>query len=83
VRTQVLEPALVVDHPAVEPVLEGGAVLGDQQRQVAVVALEPQQQLGQRLRHDRPAHRGLLRVLLDLAHAEDRAVVRRATRFGR
>src|SRR5262245_16035133 len=39
---EIVEPALVVDDAFVEPVLEGGAVLRDQQRQVAVVAPDPQ-----------------------------------------
>src|SRR4051794_11772822 len=55
------------DVAAVQLVVEGGAVLGDQQRDVAVVALQAHEQLGQRLRQDRPAHRGVLGVRLHLA----------------
>src|SRR5204862_5018432 len=43
VLTEVFEPPLVLDDPVVEPVLESGPVLRDQQWQIAVVALEPQQ----------------------------------------
>ena len=40
----------VLDHVgAVEAVLEGGAVLGDEQGQVAVVPLQPDEQLRQRV----------------------------------
>src|SRR4051812_27424020 len=62
VRTQERDAPTVSDGTVVEPVLEGGAVLGDQQREVAVVPLDPQQQLRERLRHDRPLHRRQLRV---------------------
>src|SRR5215813_2768398 len=74
VLAQVGDPALIVDRAVVEPVLEGCAVLGDQQREIAVVSLDAQKQLGEGLRHDRPIHRRHLRVLLDLADGEDGAV---------
>src|SRR5437762_3415660 len=65
-RAQVRDATTVGDGTVGEPVLEGSAVLGDQQREVAIVSLDPQKQLRERLRHDRPLHRRQLRVLLDL-----------------
>src|SRR3954449_5635165 len=74
VRTQVCDAATVRDGTVVEPVLEGSAVLRDQQREVAVVSLDPQKQLRERFRYDRPLHRRQLRLLLDLPDAEDGTV---------
>src|SRR5438874_2814075 len=73
-RAQVRDATTVGDGAVGEPVLEGSAVLGDQQREVAVVSLDPQKQLRERLRHDRPLHRRQLRVLLDLPDAENGTV---------
>src|SRR5437588_6658573 len=56
VRPQIVDAPLVLDHAVVEPVVEGGAVLGDQQREIAVVVLEPEQERRQRLGRDRPTH---------------------------
>src|SRR5215210_1776482 len=53
------EAPRVLDHvAAVERwVVEGGAVLGDHEGEVAVITLEPQKELRERVRHDPPAHR--------------------------
>src|SRR4051812_1832252 len=62
--------AVVHDGVAVEAVFERSAVLRDQQRDVAVVAVDPQQELGQRIRNDRPPHRSPHSVDLDVARSE-------------
>src|SRR5215471_4942172 len=78
VTRDVCQPALVLDHLApVQVVVERGAVLGDQEGNAAVVALQTEEELGQRGRDDRPAHRGVLDVDVDLPEAEHRAVVGR------
>ena len=72
------ETAGILDHVGAVPAVdEGGAVLGDQERQVAVVALQADEQLRQRLGDDRPAHCGLVRVLRHLDEPEHGAVVGR------
>src|SRR5581483_223054 len=53
VPAQVGDAAVVLDDVgAVERVVEGGAVLGDHERHVAVVAAQPLEELGQGRRHD-------------------------------
>src|SRR5215218_6726483 len=74
VPADVRDAALVLhDRFAVEPVVERGAVLGDQQRHVAVVVADAHEQLRQRRRDDGPAHRRQLGVLVDLAQPEHSA----------
>src|SRR4051812_26693825 len=77
VLAQVADAPLVVDGVSIDEVVERRSVLGDDERQVAVVALDPNEQLGQRLRDDRPTHGRLLAVLRDLAQTEDGVVVGR------
>ena len=61
--SQIGDAPVVLDGVgAVQPVVERGAVLGDQQRDLAVVASQPDEQVGEVLGRDRPAHRGLLEI---------------------
>src|SRR5919204_591664 len=76
VPVQVRDAPLVVDAPVVEPVVERRAVLRDQQGDLSVVALQPQEELRQRRRIDRPAHRGLLGSGRGLVDAHDGIVAR-------
>ena len=77
------DPERVLDHVgAVEAVVEGGAVLGDQQRQVAVVALQPDEQLRQRLGTTGQPIAGPVGVLRYLARPSTESSSA-ATRFGR
>src|SRR4051812_43790718 len=59
VAAEVVEPPRVLDHVAAleRRVVERCAVLGDQEREIAVVPLETEQQLRQRLPLDPPPHR--------------------------
>src|SRR6476620_2447058 len=76
VAVDVRQPPVVVDGAvAVHLVVERSAVLCDHERDVPVVTLEPEQQLGQRGRHHRPAHRRVLDVEIDVSQAEHRPVV--------
>ena len=84
VLAQVVHPQRIVDAPALghRRVEEGGAVLGDVLRDVAVALLDPQQRVGQPLRKHLPAGLGVGGLLLQhraSAH-RPRGLVVRASR---